>query len=82
MDSLWDPILEPKSAKSVTKAFPERPLDPFQKMRQNMSLFGPSKPLKIKLPPRRELNSRFVALPPKSLQNGLPKPPFWGARGA
>ena len=81
MDPLWEPTGKPKSAKSDKNASPERPLDPFQKMCQNMSLIGASKPFKIKLPPRRELNSHFVALPPKSLQNGLPKPPFGGAPG-
>ena len=67
MDPLWESTGEPKSAKSVPNAYPERPFFPFQKMCQNMSLFLPSKPLKIKLPPRRELNSHCVALPPKSL---------------
>ena len=81
MEPLWEPHWGAKISATGQKCLPGAPLGPLPKTVSTYVAFLTLLTLEMKLLPRRELNSHCAALSPKSLQNGVPKPPFWGASG-
>ena len=78
-DLLWDPTGEPKSAISLKNGSPERPLDPFQKLCQNMLLFRLSQTLENQAPARAGAQFSLCGPTPKKSSKWCPKTSLLGS---